>query len=131
MWSPLSSIQSIRRLVSASFVFLFALACALSIQAQMGGIDPDPGDRGTGGRSTIQGRVFFPSGRMVDHRLKVTITSVMAGEFFTYTDDSGAFSFRRLANGTYTIVVDAGKEYLPARETVVVVEPTRRGGGGS
>src|SRR5205085_4163914 len=80
---------------------------------------------------TIQGRVFFPSGRTVDHRLKVTLTSVAAGEFFAYTDDSGAFSCRRLSNGTYTVVVDAGREYLPGRETVVIAEPTRRGGIGS
>jgi tetratricopeptide (TPR) repeat protein len=97
----------------------------------MGGIDPDPGDRGTGGRNTIQGRIFFPSGRAVDQRLKVTLTSVTAGEFRAYSDDSGAFSFRRLSDGTYTVVVDAGKEYLPARETVIIAEQTRRGGSGS
>ena len=121
----------IRRAITTSFAFSFTLACALATQAQMSGIDPDPGDRGSGGRSTIQGRVFFPSGRTVDQRLKVTLSSVGSGEFFAYTDDSAAFSFRRLANGTYTVIVDAGKEYLPARETVVIAEPTRRGGNGS
>ncbi len=121
----------VRRAITTSFAFLFTLACALATQAQMSGIDPDPGDRGSGGRSTIQGRIFFPSGRSVDQRLKVTLTTVATAEVVAYSDDSGAFSFRRLSNGTYTIVVDAGKEYLPARETVVIAEPTRRGGSGS
>src|SRR5229473_8252272 len=121
----------IRRAITTCFAFSITVAGALATQAQMSGIDPDPGDRGSGGRSTIQGRVFFPSGRSVDQRLKVTLSSVGAGEVVAYSDDSGAFSFRRLANGTYTVVVDAGKEYLPARETVVIAEPTRRGGTGS
>jgi tetratricopeptide (TPR) repeat protein len=128
MFFPSTRSLLIGRAVSAGFALLFTLVAARSAQAQMSGIDPDPGDRGTGGRSTIQGRIFFPSGRTVDRRLKITCTSVAAGEFVAYTDDSGAFSFRRLANGTYTIMVDAGKEYLPARETVVIAEPTRRAG---
>lgn len=120
-----------RRTCLSFCISLLALIPSATVRAQMGGVDPDPGDRGTGGRNTIQGRVFFPSGRTVDHRLKVTLTSVGAGrDFFIYTDDSGAFTFRRLAGGTYTIVVDAGKEYLPARETVPIVEALRRGSSG-
>ncbi|HMF55217.1 MAG TPA: tetratricopeptide repeat protein [Pyrinomonadaceae bacterium] len=126
MFFPSPRTLFIRRAVSTGFAILITLACALSTKAQMSGIDPDPGDRGTGGRSTIQGRVFFPSGRTVDHRLKVTMTSVGTADFFTYTDDSGAFAFRRLSNGTYMITVDAGREYLLARETVVIAEPSRR-----
>jgi len=129
-WQSLQTI-SVRRAIVVFFAFLFALVGELFPHAQMNGIDPDPGDRGSGGRRKIQGRVFFPSGRSVDQRLKVTLTSVGAGEVVGYSDDSGAFSFRRLANGTYTVVVDAGKDYLPARETVVIAEPTRRGGSGS
>ena len=131
MYWPSPRRAFIRRAIKTTFAFSFTLACALATQAQMSGVDPDPGDRGSGGRSTIQGRVFFPSGRSVDQRLKVTLTTVAIAEVVTYSDDSGAFSFRRLANGTYTVVVDAGKEYLPARETVVIAEPTRRGGSGS
>ena len=121
----------IRRLTTTLFSLLITLACAWATPGQMGGIDPDPGDKGTGGRSTIQGRIFYPSGRTVDHRLKITLTSVANFEMIAYADDTGAFSFRRLSNGTYTVIVNAGKDYLPARETVVIIEPTRRGGAGS
>jgi tetratricopeptide (TPR) repeat protein len=34
------------------------------------------------------------------------------------TDENGVFTFRRLREGTYFIRVEAGKEFLPAQETV-------------
>lgn len=131
MFFPSPRTVFMRRSISMGFALLFALLSALSVRAQMGGIDMDPGDRGTGGRSTIQGRIFFPSGRTVDHRLKVTLTGIGTDEMFAYTDDSGAFAFRRLANGTYNITVDAGREYMIAHEQVVIAEPTRRTNVGS
>jgi tetratricopeptide (TPR) repeat protein len=34
------------------------------------------------------------------------------------TDDNGVFTFRRLREGSYFIIIEAGKEYQPAQETV-------------
>ena len=102
----------IRRATTTLFSALITLACAWATPGQKGGIDPDPGDKGTGGRSTIQGRIFYPSGRTVDHRLKITLTSVANFEMIAYADDTGAFSFRRPSNGTYTVIVNASKDYL-------------------
>jgi tetratricopeptide (TPR) repeat protein len=100
--------------------------CAIVTNAQMGGIDTDPGDPGTGGRNTIQGNIYYPGGRRVDKRVKVRLRSMLGVEQFTLTDDSGAFSFRRLQSGTYNITVDAGSEFEPATETVDMIEPARR-----
>jgi tetratricopeptide (TPR) repeat protein len=88
--------------------------------AQSTGIS-DNGDVGTGGNNTIQGRIYYPSGRDVDKRLRVTIVSVRGGEYTAYTDDTGRFTFRRLADGTYRITVDAGKEYQLAHEQVDIL----------
>jgi len=96
--------------------------CAANALAQMGGIDSDPGSPGTGGRSTIEGRIYYPSGRNVDKRLKVKLTGIRGGDFFTMADDTGAFSFRRVGGGTYVVSVDPGSEYEPVNEQVDVVD---------
>jgi tetratricopeptide (TPR) repeat protein len=100
--------------------------CATAANAQMGGIDTDPGDPGTGGRNMIQGHVYYPGGRRLDKRAKVKLRSMLGIEQFTLTDDNGAFAFRRLKGGTYVITIDAGKDFAAASETVDIVEPVRR-----
>ncbi len=116
-----------RRILLLSALLLLVL-CGQPAQAQIGGIDPDPGDPGTGGKSTIQGSIFLPGGRRLDRRAKVKLVSVGSGERFQMSDDTGAFSFRRLSSGTYTITVDAGSEFETAHETVDIIEPARRRG---
>lgn len=115
--------QTIRRPRIA--IMAWALVCigtaASSSRAQMGGIDSDPGSPGTGGRNTIEGRLYYPSGRIVDKRLNVRMTSVRGGDFFTMSDDNGAFSFRRVSGGSYVVTVDAGSEYESVTEQVEVV----------
>jgi Tfp pilus assembly protein PilF len=106
---------------------LFIAFCADASYAQIGGIDSDPGDPGTGGRNTIQGNVFFSNGRRADRRVKVRLRSI-SGDQFTMSDDNGAFSFRRLQGGSYTVIVDAGSEFEIAYETVDIIDPPRRRG---
>jgi len=103
-------------------------ACAVTAQAQMGGIDTDPGDPGTGGRNTIQGSIFLPGGRRLDRRVKVKLRGIATSEQFQMSDDNGAFSFRRLHGGKYTVIVDAGPQFEVLSEAVDVIEPPRRRG---
>lgn len=110
-----------QRWVALSCVMLFSSLLQSTAQAQMGGVDSDPGSPGTGGRNTIEGRIYYPSGRNVDKRLKVRLTG-LRGDFFTLSDDTGAFSFRRLAAGTYVVKVDGGNEYEPVSEQLDVVD---------
>lgn len=108
---------------------LFIAVCSSTAFAQIGGIDSDPGDRGTGGVNMIQGNIFVPGGRRLDHRAKVTLRSAIGGaEQYQLSDDSGSFSFRRLVGGSYTLTVDAGSDYEAAVETVDIIEPGRRRG---
>jgi tetratricopeptide (TPR) repeat protein len=102
------------------------LMTAASAGAQIGGIDSDPGDRGTGGRNTIQGRIFLPGGRKLDSRAKVRLRNITGYDRFIFSDDSGVFTFRRLQNGTYTVTVDAGPDFQIATETIDIIEPPRR-----
>jgi Tfp pilus assembly protein PilF len=87
---------------------------------------PDPGDMGTGGRHTIQGRVYLPSGRKLDRRLRVRLSGARGGDNSTFTDDNGAFVFRRLVAGTYTVTVEGGREFGSASENVDILEGSRR-----
>jgi tetratricopeptide (TPR) repeat protein len=81
-----------------------------------GGVD----QTGTGGRHTIQGRIYFPSGRRNDVRIKIRLESFNAGELSVLSDPNGSFIFRGLEPGNYTVVVDAGDPYELARESVYI-----------
>lgn len=111
-----------QRLVSPCLLILLTLFLASNSRAQMGGVDPDPGSRGTGGRNTIEGRIYYPSGRNVDKRLKVRLSGIRGVDFFTRSDDTGAFTFRRIGGGTYTVTVDGDSEHETAIEQVDVFD---------
>ena len=111
--------------VVACAVLLIA-SCAASARAQVGGIDSDPGDPGTGGKNSIQGRIFVRGGGRLDRRAKVKLLSMNSGDQFLFADDSGSFTFRRLRGGSYTVIVDAGEEFEKATETVDIIEPMQR-----
>ncbi len=118
----------LQRWFSFSCLLVLNAIFASSSAAQMGGVDSDPGSRGTGGRNTIEGRIYYPSGRNVDKRLKVKLIGIRGDDFFTMADDTGAFTFRRVAAGSYVVNVDGGSEYEPVNEQVDVVDAaTARG----
>jgi len=75
---------------------------------------------GTGGSHTIQGHIYFPSGRRVEGSIQVKLQSYSAGEISAMTDASGSFTFGSLAPGSYTVVVNAGEDYEIAREGVFI-----------
>lgn len=98
-------------------LLVFSVSVALHCPAQSGaGVDVI----GTGGIHTVQGRVYLPSGKHPDSRIKVRLESTNTGELSVLADVNGAFSFRSLQPGSYTIVVDAGAEYEVSREPVYI-----------
>jgi Tfp pilus assembly protein PilF len=109
----------------ALLALLAALAClpAASALAQSGGgVDTT----GTGGDHVIQGRVFLPSGRISDSRVRVLLESTHSGTLSVLTDPNGAFRFTSLMSGSYTVVVEGTEQYEPARESVYVEQTTGR-----
>jgi tetratricopeptide (TPR) repeat protein len=105
-----------------SFVTTLAALSCISLLASAalaqsgGGVD----QMGTGGRHTIQGRIYFPSGRRTDTRLKVKLQSFNTGELSVFSDPNGSFVFKGLEAGSYTVVVEAGEDYESAREPVYI-----------
>ena len=82
---------------------------------------------GTGGRHTIQGRIFYPSGRRADiSSLRVVLETTNAGNLTVFADLNGSFVFRNLIGGNYTVVIDAGADYEPVREPVYIDESASR-----
>jgi Flp pilus assembly protein TadD len=111
--------------------FLFSCALALvsliipfvAVEAQSGGgVDTT----GTNGSNTIQGRIYLPSGRQAEVRVKVTLESSNSGELSVLSDANGSFSFRSLAPGSYTIVIAGGDDYETVRESIYIDTPAGR-----
>jgi Tfp pilus assembly protein PilF len=114
--------SSIRFLQVISLALLLSMPL-LSLYAQ-GGRE----STGTGGQHKIQGRIYFPSGRRSDATsVKVTLESSSSEKLFVLSDLNGSFSFQSLAPGSYYLTVDAGKDYEPARESVVIEAGGLRG----
>ncbi len=97
---------------------------SLSARAQaVGSSRVQPGGEGS---RTIQGRVHFPTGQSKgSNRVKVTLEGTSASSTqSTLTDEDGAFRFDHVVPGSYSIVVDAGKEYEIAHEPVSIDRET-------
>jgi tetratricopeptide (TPR) repeat protein len=97
-------------------IVLGLFSCPAVYGQSGGGVD----GTGTGGRHTIQGRIYFPSGRRSDARLKITLENFNSGALSVLSDPNGSFVFRGLESGSYTVVVDAGVDYEIAREPVYI-----------
>jgi tetratricopeptide (TPR) repeat protein len=101
---------------------MLAVLCLLQLSASLaaaqsgGGVD----QMGTGGRHTIQGRIYFPSGRRSDTRLRVKLTSFNSGELSVFSDPNGSFIFRGLEPGSYTVLIEGDTNYETAKEVVYI-----------
>jgi Tfp pilus assembly protein PilF len=103
------------------------LGCVtLSLGQSDPGIDTDVGNPGLDGRNTIRGQIYYPSGRPLDKRIIIKMSSVRGGASSTMSNDNGAFAFRRLIDGTYHLEIDAGKEYETVDERVDIIDTGKR-----
>jgi tetratricopeptide (TPR) repeat protein len=102
-----------------------AAICAVTVNGQSRrGVDMDANNVGNGGSATITGRIYYPGGRPFDQRVQVRLQS-LNGEQISFSNENGAFTFARLAPGTYYIQLDAGKEYEPVKETAEIMGQRR------
>jgi len=74
------------------------------------------------GVNTIQGRVYFPAGEQsAGKTIKLHLESNNSiGGMSAVTDQDGVFRFNSLPPGTYSVVVDGGKDYEATREPVTI-----------
>lgn len=118
MFSPTDRIHADRFQIAR-----VALACAFlfiglaPVCAQSGG---GAETVGTNGRHTIQGRIYFPSGRSVDSRPRIRLENLNSGDLTVLADSKGEFNFNGLSPGNYTVVVDAGAEFETFRESIYI-----------
>ena len=97
-------------------ILLLSLGASRTLAQGGAGVD----QTGTGGRHSIQGRIYFPSGRRSDVRVKVRLENFQSGELSVFSDPNGSFVFKGLEAGSYTVVVDAGEDYEVAREQIYI-----------
>jgi Tfp pilus assembly protein PilF len=116
-----------------SFFFCASLLMALSaaaISAQSNDGITDMSNPSMGGKNTIEGHIYYPSGHPLDKRIRVEINSVQSGTASTLTTDNGTFVFRQLPDGTYNLTINAGQEYEVTHETIQVIDPSARSKNG-
>ncbi len=75
---------------------------------------------GNGGKHSIRGRIYFPSGRRSNVGLKVKLTSTGFGDVTVLSDSNGTFSFQSLRPGSYYVVVEGGDDYETVGESVFI-----------
>ena len=79
---------------------------------------------GNGGKHTIQGRIYDPSGQRADlSNLKVTLESGANGDMTVFASLNGTFAFKNLIPGSYTISMEGSDSFEPFRETVFIDDP--------
>ena len=119
----------VRRLETLLSTLLLAALFSATAYGQIGE-GAGLGDAGVrNANNSIQGNIFEPNGRRFERRLQIRLSSVRGIDFSTMSNENGSFSFRRLPAGTYTITVDAGREYVPMTESVYVYENFRTQSG--
>ena len=85
---------------------------------------------GTGGIHSIQGKIYGIDGSRTMEPIKVTLESSYT-ELSLYTDQSGSYSFTNLAPGSYTVTVDAGKDYEVFHDSVLIDSDSQSASSGN
>jgi Tfp pilus assembly protein PilF len=113
------AILLIRRLFIL-FSALILLVLSVTVTHAQGAIDYT----GNGGKHTIEGRIYFPSGRKADGPgIKISLETSSIGTLTVFSDFNGTFAFRNLTGGSYTVVIAGTAEYDAIRESVYIDDP--------
>lgn len=79
---------------------------------------------GNGGRHSIHGRIYASNGRRGDIvGLRIRLINFSSGELSVITDGTGAFGFKNLNAGSYSVVIEGGDEFENAQEGVYIDDP--------
>jgi Tfp pilus assembly protein PilF len=102
-------------------IYSSALMLSITSMATAQALGANRGPVGGEGSNTIQGRIFFPSNEQKGRVVKVHLeTNLAISNTNAVTDQDGVFRFNNLPPGTYTVVVEGGKDYESSRETVTI-----------
>lgn len=122
--------QRILALVVILLAFVFMISTPAHTNAQ-GGVGSTRGlPDSAAGIHSIAGRVYLPTGQRAGPGVLVKLEGNVNGTRTAATDGDGAFAFNGLPAADYQIIVDAGPEYEPLRQTVVIYGTTGNAGIG-
>ena len=102
------------------FAVFMSLFFAGSVFAQISTIPDSESQTGLGGGNSIIGTVFAPSGRPIETRIRVRLSSMTRGNRNATTTETGNFAFRGLPTGSYTISIEKEAEFKPYSQSVDV-----------
>lgn len=89
-----------------------------SVFAQVSTISDTESQTSLGGMNSIIGTVFAPSGRPLERRIRVRLSTMTRGDRVFTTNENGAFAFRGLPTGSYTVTIDKEADYKPVTTSV-------------
>lgn len=113
-----------RRYFSPLLLLLFI--CVAIAEAQISTIPQSASQTGFGGGLAIDGTVLGPSGRPVETRIRVRLSSNTSSDRITLTNETGNFAFIGLTEGRYVVAVDKEKEFEPVSYTVDLLRNSYR-----
>ena len=105
----------------AAAVFI-SLCLPGSVFAQISGISDSESQTGLGGMNSIVGTVFAPSGRPLENRIRIRLSTMTRGDRIFTTNQTGNFAFRGLPAGSYSIVIDKEVDYKPVSQSVDIIQ---------
>lgn len=112
---------SLKRVKSFAIVSIFLFVSSSAV-GQTFSIPDTASNTNMGGQNTIIGTVFGPSGRPIETRVRVKLSSMTAGDRFVNTNENGGYAFRGLPAGGYSISVDREKEFEPVSQNVDIIQ---------
>lgn len=108
--------QHLVRAVFLSFCF------AGSVCAQISTISDSESQTGLGGMNSIVGTVFAPSGRPLESRIRIRLSTMTRGDRLFTTNQNGNFAFRGLPAGSYSVTIDKEADYKPISQSVDIIQ---------
>jgi Flp pilus assembly protein TadD len=102
---------------------VFLLLClAGPVRAQISTITDSESQTNLGGMNSIVGIVFAPSGRPLEARVRIRLSTMTRGDRIFTTNNNGAFAFRGLPAGSYTVTIDKEADYKPFSTSVDIIQ---------
>ena len=87
-------------------LLVFSCRCVLLVQCspRSRAITDSESQTGLGGMNSIVGTVFAPSGRPLESRVRIRLSTMTRGDRVFTTNQNGNFAFRGLPAGSYTVI---------------------------
>lgn len=107
-----------------SLMRIWVLLCLLCVAALAQGTNPSQGGSGgtSRGNHVIRGKIFLPSGRLPELRMRVVLEVASGGIYAeAFSDSVGSFEFRSLPNNNYRLLVPSdGHTYETSQENLEI-----------